>query len=76
MPFGFDTRVVALWRSGEAKPNGLSGFIRRVMIVSAAVLIISGGAAAWEISRGLDANDLSGDEYAIADSAIQSEFYR
>ncbi|MBO0694658.1 MAG: hypothetical protein J2P56_01010, partial [Verrucomicrobia bacterium] len=30
MPFGFDTRVVALWRAMGVKPNGVAALLRRV----------------------------------------------
>ncbi len=30
MPFGFDTRVVALWRAGMPKANGVMQLLRRV----------------------------------------------
>jgi hypothetical protein len=36
MPFGFDTRVVALWRSGSPKTNGVVQLLRRVATLSIA----------------------------------------
>jgi hypothetical protein len=78
MPFGFDTRVVALWsRSrGTAKPNGVTPLIRRVALLSAAVIVVSTLAAVREFrqSRG-QFNDLT-NEFAIADAAIQDEFFQ
>ena len=41
MPFGFDTRVVALWRALGVKPNGIASLLRRVALLSAAVIAIS-----------------------------------
>jgi hypothetical protein len=73
-PFGFDTRVVALWRAGANKPNGLAGLLRRVTLLSAAVLVISTGAVFWEVQQSRDLSDLSSNEFAIADSVIQNEF--
>ena len=29
MPFGFDTRVVALWRALAVKPNGIASLLRQ-----------------------------------------------
>jgi hypothetical protein len=33
MPFGFDTRVVALWRALGVKPNGIASLLRRVALL-------------------------------------------
>jgi hypothetical protein len=41
MPFGFDTRVVALWRAAAQRTNGVTSLVRRVAVLSAAVIIIS-----------------------------------
>ncbi len=41
MPFGFDTRVVALWRAGAGKPNGLTSLLRRIALLSATVIVAS-----------------------------------
>jgi len=41
MPFGFDTRVVALWRATAQRTNGVTSLVRRVAVLSAAVIIIS-----------------------------------
>src|SRR2546430_12987466 len=45
MPFGFDTRIVALWRSMK-KPNGLTPLLRRIALLSAVVIVGSTIAAA------------------------------
>jgi len=34
MPFGFDTRVVALWRAALPTSNGLMQLLRRVAVLS------------------------------------------
>jgi hypothetical protein len=74
IPFGFDTHVVALWHALAAKPNGIALLLRRVALLSAAVIAISTLAAVREIkqSRG-QYNDFT-NEFAIADTAIQDEF--
>jgi len=41
MPFGFDTRVVALWRAAAPRLNGVTSIVRRVAVLSAAVIVIS-----------------------------------
>jgi acid phosphatase family membrane protein YuiD len=74
MPFGFDTRVVALWRALAAKPNGIASLLRRVALLSALVIAISTLAAVREIKQNREQlNDLT-NEFAIADTAIEDEF--
>jgi len=76
MPFGFDTRVVALWsRSrGTAKPNGIASLLRRVALLSAAVIAISTVAAVRELKQSREQSNDFTNEFAIADTAIQDEF--
>jgi hypothetical protein len=73
-PFGFETRVVALWRSGLTGPNGLSALLRRVALISSAVLVIATAAAVREVLQNRALGDSSTNEFAIADTAIQTEF--
>ena len=73
MPFGFDTRVVALWRT---QPNGalaLARFLRRVALGAVAVIIAGAASAYFESERDRDNNEPFRNEFAIADSAIQEE---
>ena len=75
MPFGFDTRVVALWRASAIKANGLTPLLRRVALLSAAVIVISTVAAVREARQNREQlGDSFTNEFAIADSAIQDEF--
>jgi hypothetical protein len=74
MPFGFDTRVVALWRAGLPKANGLAQLLRRVAVLSIAVIVISTVAAIREANQGREIRESFANEFAIADSAIQDEF--
>ncbi len=77
IPFGFETRVVAGWRSGRGAGNDLadlSRFLRGAGAVACAVLVVF-GTAAWRQYR--DETRFASpatNEYAIADSAIQTEF--
>jgi hypothetical protein len=73
-PFGFETRVVALWRSGAGRANGLASLVRRVAILSAVVTVIAAAAAFRETRQSRDFGESFSNEFAIADSAIQSEF--
>ena len=74
MPFGFDTRVVALWRAGMPKANGVMQLLRRVAVLSLAVIIISTIAAIREANQSREIRESFTNEFAIADSAIQDEF--
>ena len=74
IPFGFDTRVVALWRAGASKPNGVMQLLRRVAVLSLAVIVISTVAAVREANQSREIRESFANEFAIADSAIQDEF--
>jgi hypothetical protein len=76
MPFGFDTRVVALWRAAAPKANGLNSLLRRVALLSVAVIVISTIAAVREASQSREIGESFTNEFAIADSAIQDEFLK
>ena len=72
MPFGFDTRVIALRR-----PNGngaaFGGLLSRVALIAAAVIVFASAGAYLEFDRNPDEMLASGNEFAIVDSAIQDE---
>jgi hypothetical protein len=71
MPFGFDTRVIALaLRNGNGA--GFAVLLRRVALGAAAVIVLASAGAYLE-SRNTDTADAFGNEFAIADSAIQDE---
>jgi len=74
MPFGFDTRVVALWRASAQRPNGLTPLLRRIALLSAAVIVVSTIAAVREAGQSRKMGESLTNEFAIADSAIQDEF--
>jgi hypothetical protein len=76
MPFGFDTRVVALWRAAGLRPNGVMTLVRRVALLSTAVIAISTIAAFREANQSRDIGESFTNEFAIADSAIQDEFLK
>jgi hypothetical protein len=79
VPYGFETRVVAQWRSGK---NGrldlaeLSRVLRRAGAIASAVLILAGAAAYRQYRDETRFAALATNEYMIADSAIQSEISR
>jgi len=72
MPFGFDTRVIALSRRNGNGP-AMAGLLRRVALVAAAVIVLATAGAWLEFDRNDDAIVASGNEFAIADSVIQDE---
>jgi|SRR5262245_38961547 len=74
MPFGFDTRTVAVWHALAAKPNGVASLLRRVALVSAVVIVISMLAAVRELKQSREQYSELTNEFAIADRAIQDEF--
>jgi len=74
MPYGFDTRVVALWRAGAPMTNGVMQLLRRVAMLSMAVIVISTIAAVREANQSREIRESFANEFAIADSAIQDEF--
>jgi hypothetical protein len=74
MPFGFDTRVIALWRAALPTANGVMPLVRRVAVLSAAVIVISTIAAVREASQSREIGESFANEFAIADTAIQNEF--
>jgi hypothetical protein len=72
MPFGFDTRVIALSRRNGNGP-ALAGLLRRIALAATAVIVLATAGAWLEYNRNDDVIAASGNEFAIADSAIQDE---
>jgi hypothetical protein len=76
-PLGFATRIVALWRAKEkAASLGIARFIRRVAVVAAAVAVLAAAGAYREAGQSRDNSEPFANEFAIADSAIQEEFWQ
>ena len=76
MPFGFDTRVVALWRAATPNGDGVMRLLRGVAVLSTAVIVISTIAAVREANQSREIRESLTNEFAIADSAIQDEFLK
>ena len=76
MPFGFDTRLVALWRAAAPRANGVTLLLRRVALLSVGVIVISTVAAVREANQSREIGESFTNEFAIADSAIQDEFLK
>ena len=73
MPFGFDTRVIALWHAALPTANGVASLVQRVALLSMAVIVISTIAAVREANQSREIGESFGNEFAIADTAIQDE---
>jgi hypothetical protein len=76
-PYGFETRVVALWRAGQAPRDDaadLTRFLRRTGVIALAVLALASAAAYRQFSDNVERAFPQDNEYAIADSEIQTEF--
>ncbi len=74
-PFGFDTRVVALWSAKEkAASLGLARLVRRVALIAVAVAVVAAAGAYREAGQSRESSEPLANEFAIADSVIQDEF--
>ena len=71
MPFGFDTRVLAGWRSGGRDLVGVGHLLRRVVLLSLAVIALATAGFVNELRQFEDPGEAY-DQYAIADNAIRS----
>jgi hypothetical protein len=77
MPFGFDARVVALWRASinaNGVTRGLNMLISRVALVAMAVIVVASAGVYRQINQSRDLSEPAANEFAIADSVIQDEF--
>jgi hypothetical protein len=75
MPFGFDTRVAALWRAHEeATAVGLTHLVRAVALIAIAVIAVAAAGTYREATATDDTDEPFANEYMIADSTIQTEF--
>ena len=71
MPFGFDTRVLAMVRDGATNGSVLVAlFARRAVAISLAIIVLA-GAGVYSASQTARNAELT-NEYGIADNAIQS----
>jgi len=76
-PYGFETRVVALWRAGTGSATDaaeLTRFLRRVGVVAVVVLALASAGAYQQFNENEARTTPQTNVYAIADSAIQTEF--
>lgn len=80
MPFGFATRVVALAREKRAvdrRENRIvARLFRRVALTAVVVTVLSASAAYWQMNENDDLAEPLTNAYAIADTAIDVEFFQ
>ena len=79
VPFGFETRVVAQWRVGSrgvSNGNELTPFLRRIDAMALIVVLLASFGVYWQLNDNETRIAPQTNEYAIADSAIQTEFSR
>ena len=75
-PLGFATRVIASWRSGASFGDGsaeINRFLRRAGAIGLAIVFLAGATAYRQFRDQAMLAAPQTNEYAIADSAIQSE---
>ena len=72
IPFGFDTRVIALSRK-NGNGAAVGAFLRRITLLAAAVIIFASAGAYLEFNSNADSIAGAANDYAIADSVIQDE---
>lgn len=76
-PFGFETRVISLWRATQAPRDDvadLNRFLRRTGVIALAVVALASTATYQQFRDNAERAFPQDNEYAIADSAIQTEF--
>src|ERR1700682_6711229 len=76
-PYGFETRVIALWHAGNGRANDaaeLTRFLRRIGAVAFAVLALASAGAYQQFNENEERTIPQTNEYAIAVSASQTEF--
>lgn len=75
-PFGFDTRLVALWRSrGSVNNDGVwdfAAFVGRIAIGAIIVAAAASGGAIWQLKENEDLDEPVTNVYAMADSVIEA----
>ena len=77
MPFGFDTRVVALSRTNHFNEgNGVARLVRRVAVIAGIIFVVGGTAAVREFRAAEDIAEPTSNDFAIADTAIEDELYQ
>ena len=77
MPYGFDTRVVALARAtqreGGRQAPAVARLFRRVAVAAVIVAIFASAATYWQLEENDELAEPLSNAYAMVDTAINSE---
>lgn len=75
-PFGFDTRVVAAWRSYRTRENGdfraIALFFKRVALTAVVITACASAGTVWQWRQSDELDEASGGAYAMTDSVIEA----
>lgn len=75
-PFGFDTRVVAAWRSYHVRENGdfraIALFFKRVALTAVVIGACASAGTVWQWRQSEDLDEATGGAYAMADSVVEA----
>ena len=78
MPYGFDTRVVALARATQPNRRSdvrlIARMFRRIAVGAIIVAAFASAATYWQMQENDELAEPSWNAYAIVDTAINSEF--
>ena len=77
MPFGFDTRVLAVTSSDSANPDvGITSLAQRVALLAACIIVVGSAAVYRQVSANDEMDNGLPTEYAMADTAIENGLSR
>jgi hypothetical protein len=76
VPFGFETRVVALWHAQRStfarEGRELTSLFRRIATAALVVTAFASTAAYWQLQQNTELGEPLDNAYAIADNAIET----
>jgi hypothetical protein len=79
-PYGFDTRVVAAWRSYRSREGGdaseFARFFRRLAACAVVIAALASAGAVWQLQQNDDLDEATGGAYAMADSLIEASAWQ
>ncbi|MGI8819906.1 MAG: hypothetical protein ACR2ID_03405 [Chthoniobacterales bacterium] len=75
MPYGFDTRVLALARGTRREASQLRRLLQRIAVAAAVVAACASAAAYWQMSENDELGEPLTNAYAFADNAIDLEVF-
>ena len=77
MPYGFDTRVVALARATQREPRreapAVARFLTRIAAAAVIVAVFASAATYWQLEENDELAEPLTNAYAMVDTALNSE---